>query len=80
MPRPLRCPCCGAPAAVTEETRGLIDWGPAVVGDDDVVRPLSGEDEQRVDHGYWIGRPRGVCANAACGHQWTLRRKFDPST
>jgi hypothetical protein len=29
-----------------------------------------------VDH----GRARAVCSNPQCGHQWVLRRRFDPET
>ncbi|GAA0704810.1 hypothetical protein GCM10010193_69760 [Kitasatospora atroaurantiaca] len=80
--RPVACTRCGSPCAVAEDTVGLIDWGPAVVDADGVVRPQypDPEDEyQTVTNDVGITRTRAVCSNRSCRHQWTLRRRLDPS-
>lgn len=81
--RLLTCTRCGSPCAVAEDTRGLIDWGPAVIGADGVVRPQypdPADEYQTVTHDIGITNTRAVCSNPECGHQWTLRRRFDPTT
>lgn len=73
--RPLPCPRCGSPAGVAEDYEGHADWGLAVIDDEGVVRPA----KQHVD--IYRGAPvraRAECSNAKCGHQWTLRRRFEP--
>ncbi|MBB3734097.1 hypothetical protein FHR33_010050 [Nonomuraea dietziae] len=35
---PFTCPKCGSQAAVVESVIGTLDWGPAVIGGDGVVR------------------------------------------
>ncbi|MFI0242560.1 hypothetical protein [Streptomyces sp. NPDC016845] len=53
----------------------------AVLGDDGVVRREEPEYEPRVlmaDNARQVGRPRACCVNPTCGHQWRLRRRFDP--
>ena len=37
--RPLLCTRCGSQISIVEDTYGRIEWGPAVVDDDGVVRP-----------------------------------------
>jgi hypothetical protein len=62
-----------------EDTYGSIDWGPAVVDDDGVVRPQFPDPEdgyQLIVYDGGISRTRAVCANPECLHQWTLRRSF----
>lgn len=74
-PRPLLCTHCGSPAGVAEDVSAYVDWGAAVVDPDGVVRPAVKHFE------FFAGDPiqaRAVCLNADCGHQWKLRRKFDP--
>jgi hypothetical protein len=79
--RPLLCTRCHSPVAVAEDARSLIDWGPAVVDADGVVRPQypdPADDYQSITYDVDHGRARAVCSNPKCGHQWTLRRRFDP--
>ncbi|MFF4661983.1 hypothetical protein [Streptomyces sp. NPDC001282] len=81
-PRPLTCTRCGSPAAVAEDTAGFIDWGPAVVGNDGVVRPRYPDPRdgyQTVVSDGGITRTRACCTSRECGHQWTLRRRFEPT-
>ncbi|WP_442803624.1 hypothetical protein OG411_29835 [Streptomyces pseudogriseolus] len=79
--RPLICPKCGAHVAITEDITGYLDWGLAVLGDDGVVRREEADCEPRIvmaDNSRPVGRPRACCVNPGCGHQWRLRRPFDP--
>lgn len=79
--RPLSCTRCGSPVSVVEDTRGLVDWGPAVVGADGIVRPQYPDPKdgyQTVTYDVGHGRARAVCTSPDCGHEWTLRRRFDP--
>ena len=80
--RPLVCTKCGSPCEVVEDVTGFLDWGPAVVGDDGIVRPANPAPRPPVlsaDNAGVTGRPRACCSNAECRHQWTLRRRFDPA-
>lgn len=79
-PRPLVCIRCAGPVDVAEDIEGVIDWGAAVIDADGVVRPADPHHRPPVvlaDTGGPIGRPRACCL--ACGHQWRLRRPFDPT-
>jgi hypothetical protein len=73
--RPLLCTRCGSPVGVAEDVTGHCDWGLAVVDDQGTVRPVKRHME------FHKGDPvrvRAVCGNPECGHQWTLRRRFEP--
>ena len=50
--RPLTCTRCDSPASVAEDTHGIINWGPAVVGDDEVVRPAVPGPPRRLPDGH----------------------------
>jgi hypothetical protein len=79
--RPLLCPRCHAPADVIERVTGALDWGPAVIGADGVVRPATrSEDFARLidSQNGDVGAAYGHCGSTTCGHQWKLRRPFDP--
>ena len=76
MSRPLLCTKCGSPAGVAEDYTGHADWGMAVIDDEGIVRPA----KQHVEiHKGDPVRVRAVCSNDDCGHQWTLRRRFEPT-
>lgn len=80
--RPLACTQCGGQCCIAEDVESCIDWGPGVIGDDGIARPQYPDDNdghQSVDHGVNSLRIRAVCTSPACGHQWTLRRRFDPT-
>ena len=71
--RPLPCTRCGSPCGIAEDVHAHADWGLAVVDDNGTVRPA----RQHME--FHKGDPiriRAVCSNEACGHQWTLRRRF----
>ncbi|MGW0780378.1 hypothetical protein [Streptomyces sp. NPDC002913] len=73
--RPLCCTQCGDPVGIAEDVTGYADWGQAVIDGNGVVRPAVQHME------FFKGDPirvRAVCRNADCGHQWTLRRQFEP--
>lgn len=73
--RPLRCTKCAGQVSVVEDVSGVVDWGLALVDDDGTVRPAVQYMEfQRGDP----IRARAVCTDSECGHEWTLRRRFDP--
>lgn len=76
--RPLSCTRCGSPATVAEDTEECVDWGLAVIGTDGAVRPQSA-DPEGITAVTRILRVRAVCTGPECGHQWTLRRRFDPT-
>lgn len=79
--RPLRCTRCGSPADVVEDITGYLDWGAAIVDADGTVRPADlGQQPPNLmaDNAESTGRPRACCTASACGHQWRLRRRFDP--
>lgn len=83
MTRPLLCTKCGAHVVITEDITGYLDWGLALLDDDGVVRREEVDCEPRIvmaDNSRPAGRPRACCVNPDCGHQWTLRRHFDPTT
>lgn len=74
--RPLPCTKCGSPAGVAEDVTGYCDWGLAVVDEQGTVRPAAQHME------FYKGDPvrvRAVCSSDGCGHQWTLRRRFEPT-
>jgi hypothetical protein len=76
MTRALLCTRCGSPAGVAEDVECHADWGMAVIDDDGTVRPA----RQHME--FHKGEPvrvRAVCSSEDCGHQWTLRRRFDPT-
>ncbi|WP_327337373.1 hypothetical protein OG384_14830 [Streptomyces sp. NBC_01324] len=73
---PLPCTQCGEPVGIAEDVTGYADWGPAVIDSRGVVRPATQHME------FYKGDPirvRAVCHSEACGHQWTLRRPFEPT-
>jgi hypothetical protein len=74
--RPLRCTKCGSQVSVVEDVDGIVDWGLAVVDEDGTVRPAVRHMEFRAGESV---RTRAVCDDPGCGHQWTLRRRFDPT-
>jgi hypothetical protein len=75
MVRPLLCTRCGSPVGVAEDFVGHADWGTAVIDDNGTVRPA----RQHVDiYRDEPVRTRAVCGNDDCGHEWTLRRRFEP--
>ena len=75
--RPLTCTRCGAPCGIAEDMEVMADYGLAVVGEDGVVRPAEGLIGVHHEHATPL-RARACCTNPECGHQWTLRRRFDP--
>lgn len=80
--RALACPRCGSQCSVAEDVESCIDWGPAVVGADGIVRPQHPNPEdghQDVENAVRTLRCRAYCQNPSCRHQWTLRRAFDPT-
>ena len=80
--RPLACTRCGGPVEIVEDTYGSIAWGPAVVDGDGVVRPRYPDPKdgyQTVTHDGGIRQVRACCMGETCGHEWRLRRRFDPS-
>lgn len=74
--RTLACTRCGSPCRVAEDVTGYVDWGDAVIDGAGTVRPAVQHME------FYSGDPvrvRAVCSSASCGHQWTLRRHFEPT-
>lgn len=81
--RVLLCTRCRYPALVVEDVTGQLDWGYAVIDDTGTVRPADKDHRPPVlmsDNSDTTGRPRACCTNTECGHQWRLRRPFDPTT
>lgn len=81
--RPLTCTRCGSPVEIAEDIAGYLEWGPAVIDDNGIVRPANPEQAPPTlmsDNADATGRPRACCMNRSCGHQWRLRRRFDPLT
>lgn len=76
--QPLACTRCGSQCGIAEDTEGCVDWGPAVVGEDGVVRP-QGSEIEGITGVVRVLRVRACCLNPECLHQWTLRRRFDPT-
>lgn len=75
---PLLCTKCSRQVTLVEHYIAYLDQGLAMVREDGVVVPVEGsvDDDERT----WVGDPvrvMAVCINSACGHQWTLRRRFD---
>jgi hypothetical protein len=78
--QPLTCTHCGGAVEVVEDVEGTLDWGPCVIGADGVVRPVSAGLPMKVvmaDNSTPVGRPRALCMDDDCGHQWRLRRRFE---
>ncbi|MET8746376.1 hypothetical protein [Streptomyces sp. NPDC004728] len=75
--RLLACTQCGQQCGVAEDYESYSDWGPAVVGEDGTVRPQSPDDGFGHKHDPRPIRARAYCPT--CGHQWTLRRQFEPT-
>lgn len=71
--RPLPCTKCGTPVGLAEDFEGYLDWGAAMVDADGTVHPAVQHFEL---HKGDPVRVRAVCPK--CGHQWTLRRRFEP--
>lgn len=75
--KPLPCTQCFQQVRLVEHYIAYLDQGPAVVREDGVVtttRETLDEDTK------WIGDPvrvMAVCINPSCGHQWTLKRRYD---
>lgn len=79
--RPLTCTRCGSQCGVAEDVESCIDWGPAVIDTNGVVRPQHPDPNngyQDTQNAVATIRHRAFCINPECGHQWTLRRRFDP--
>lgn len=75
----LVCIRCGGPVEVVEDVVGYIEWGPAVIDTEGIVRPDEPDRRPRVvaeDNSNPVGRPRACCMNDECGHQWRIRREF----
>jgi hypothetical protein len=80
--QPLLCTKCGNQCGVAEDVESCIDWGPAVVDEDGTVRPQYPDAEdgyQEVWNAQTTIRVRAFCVSPSCRHQWTLRRRFDPT-
>lgn len=78
--RALTCIRCGGPVEIVEDVEAAIEWGPATLGADGVVRPADPRRQPSVvmsDNSRIVGRPRACCMKSGCGHQWRLRRPFD---
>lgn len=78
----LACLRCGDPVTIAEDITGYIDWGLAIVDEAGTVRPADPEHTpppSMSDNSRTVGRPRACCTNRDCGHQWRLRRPFDPN-
>ncbi|MFC8065449.1 hypothetical protein [Streptomyces sp. NPDC057293] len=81
--RPLLCTRCRSQVGVVEDVESCIDWGPAVVDEGGVVQPgypNAEDNHQEVAPAMRTLRIRAYCVNPECGHQWTIRRRFDTST
>ncbi|MBD9700688.1 hypothetical protein IHE56_00990 [Streptomyces sp. ID01-12c] len=76
MSSPLLCTKCHTPAEIVQDGTAWDDWGPAVIDDDGIVRPVAKTAEF---HKGDLTRTRAVCPNTRCRHQWTLRRRFEPN-
>jgi hypothetical protein len=73
----LRCTQCGEQVSIVEVVEGFLDWGPAVVDDQGVVRPQEASGALSLDE--WNSTPKGAyahCDNRKCGYRWKLRRRF----
>jgi hypothetical protein len=67
---------------VVEDVTGYLDWGTAVIDDNGIVRPADPDafpPYLTADNAEASGHPRACCESRECGHQWRLRRKFDPT-
>lgn len=78
--RPLCCTRCGHQVRIGEEAVVWADCGPAVIGDDGMVRTPQAQTEGYTYEPCEI-RAYAVCSNPDCGHRWRLRRPLtaDPS-
>lgn len=75
--RPLLCTRCSAPVVVVEDGTACAVWGRAVIDDGGTVHPVDPE-QVEFHKGDPVSR-RAVCTAPTCRHQWTLRRRFDPT-
>ena len=73
--RPFPCTRCGHQVRIGEEVFVWCDLGPAVIGDDGVVRVPQVETEGYTNDAHDI-HTYAVCPNPDCGHRWRLRRAF----
>ncbi|MFE5895858.1 hypothetical protein ACFQ67_00255 [Streptomyces sp. NPDC056488] len=78
MTEPLVCTRCGGQCGIAEDVESYADYGPAVVDEAGVVRPQNADGEHGHKHDPRHVRTRAYCLTETCGHQWTLRRRFDP--
>lgn len=75
----LTCTRCGGPVTVVEDVVGWIEWGPAVIDAEGVVRPEDPDGRPGVvtaKESTPVGLPRACCLKDGCGHQWRIRRQF----
>jgi hypothetical protein len=79
LTRPLACPRCGTQCGIAEDVQTHSDYGPAVIDETGTVRPQDPARQHGLHHDPRPVRTRACCLNAECGHQWTLRRRFDPT-
>jgi hypothetical protein len=80
---PLLCTKCSRQCGIAEDVESCIDWGPAVVDSDGIVRPEypdAKDGHQEVWNAVKTLRVRAFCIAPDCRHQWTLRRQFEPAT
>lgn len=76
--RVLRCTKCSGPTEVIEYVETIVDYGPAVIDGNGVVRPVVSRDTYG-DKEHWLPlRAIAICLSSNCRYRWVLRRKFDP--
>ncbi|MEV7675063.1 hypothetical protein [Streptomyces sp. NPDC088752] len=78
--RPLTCTRCGHQCGIAEDVESYSDHGPAVITEAGTVQPQHPEQEHGHKHDPRPVRTRAYCLDETCGHQWTLRRRFDPTS
>ena len=80
--RPLRCTRCDEQASVVDDTRGVIDHGPALIDAEGVAYPDTAHpdaNEYPQNQAVVSSTTRAVCTAPECGHEWRLRRRFVPT-
>lgn len=76
--QPLTCTKCGHPVEVVEYVETIVDYGPAVIDERGIVRPVGEVDPYGSKQDSEEIRAVAVCLDRTCRNRWTLRRKFDP--
>ncbi|MFJ8583664.1 hypothetical protein ACIRD2_03250 [Streptomyces sp. NPDC093595] len=80
MTRPLACTRCGHQCGIAEDVESYSDWGPAVIDEEGVAHPQYTDGQGGHKHYPRTIRLRAYCLSSNCNHQWTLRRRFEPTT